>query len=93
MGVIFWLMGVVNLKPSGSAVKIAYSDLSGYKDGNWKEMLVFPLMAGVLAILHNFLAVRIYEKKGRTLAKVFVIVSILINILGVTIFVRLLEWK
>ena len=73
-----FIYAIFNLGPlmSSSVVKIGYGDIAGYKDGNWTNMLAFPLIALVFGVLHNLLAVKIFSKRGTGLAKVFVITTI-----------------
>lgn len=89
LGVGVGLVMLANLRPSGSVVKILYSDLQGYQDGNWRDMIVFPVMAGIIGVLHNFLGVRIYEKRGKAFAKVFLIISLILLLVLILMFSRL----
>lgn len=84
------LFSLVTLKPEASVVKIGYGDIGGYsggewssmsnsggyQDGSWTNMLVFPILAAVLGVLHPLLAIKIYHKRGVGVAQIFVIVSI-----------------
>ncbi|MBR5939021.1 hypothetical protein IKZ77_00505, partial [Candidatus Saccharibacteria bacterium] len=65
------VFGFIRLNPSISVVKVGYSDISGYKDGVWTDMLAFPLMALILGILHSIVAVKIYHKRGAGMTKFF----------------------
>ncbi len=88
----FWLFvqSLLSVDVNRSAVKIGYSDIGfyqsgealtmgdtgGYRDGWWTELLVFPIFAVVLGVLHNLLALKIYKIRGSGMAKAFVMMSI-----------------
>lgn len=90
MGVGLMIFGLVNLRTGTAVVKVGYGDIGryqggewssmansgGYHDGGWMEMLAFPIMAVILGVLHNLLTVKLFEKKGPGVAKLFVVMSI-----------------
>ena len=90
LSLVLFLIAVFNLDPSKSVVKVGYGDIGGYRDGAWSTMLVFPVIAFLFGIAHNFLAVRLYEKKGEALTKVFVAVTTLLIIGSIVVLRRLL---
>lgn len=70
-----FIFAIINLNPSISVLKVGYGDIDGYRDGTWIDMLTFPLLAIILGIFHNLLAVRIFHKRGGGMAKFFVLVT------------------
>lgn len=90
MGVSLFIFSLVTLKTGSSVVKIGYGDIGGYRDGSWLDMLTFPLLSLIFAILHNFLAVRIFEKRGDGSAKAFILISIILVIGTFIVLLRLL---
>ena len=97
-------LAFLNLQPNASIVKISYGDIGryqggewssmansgGYHDGSWQAMLIFPILALTLGVLQNLLALRIFEKKGAAVAKMFICISLGILVLGFLVFIRLL---
>lgn len=69
------IFGIVNLNPASPMVKVGYGDISGYRDGSWTEMLVFPIVAVIFGVFHNLIALKIYHKRGAGMAKFFVITT------------------
>ena len=90
LGAIVLVYSVFTINPNVAVVKIGYGDIGGYRDGTWTNMLVFPVFAGIFGVLHNFLAVKIFEKYGDGIAKVFVVVSILLLVGMFIVLLRLL---
>ena len=76
--VFIYTMAMIN--PESAVVKIGYGDIGGYRDGAWTNMLAFPVMAVVFGVLHNILAMKIFEKHGDGITKVFVFVSFILLI-------------
>lgn len=69
------IFSIVNLNPNASVVKTGYGDIGGYRDGTWVDMLAFPLLALIFGVLHGFLTVRIFHKRGSGMAKFFLITT------------------
>lgn len=78
------------LNPNIPVVKVGYSDLYGYQDGVWTDMLAFPLMVLILGVLHSFIAVKIYHKRGAGVTKFFLLVTSMALIGCFVVFARLL---
>ena len=72
---------LVRVNPSSSIIKVGYGDIGGYRDGSWTDLIAFPLLAILLGIMHNFIAVRIYHKRGAGMTKFF-LTTTLVLILG-----------
>ena len=62
----------------------------GYHDDVWTERFAFPLLAVVFGILHNLLAIKIFEKKGAGVAGYFIIFSISLTLATFVVLGRLL---
>ena len=101
---IFLIFSLVALNPSAAIVKIGYSDIGsfagddltgmrsagGYRDGAWNNMFTFPILALIVGILHNFIAIRLYKRRGEGTAKVFVVMSLFIIFGAFAVLLRLL---
>lgn len=98
------VFSLVTLHPGSSVVKVGYGDIGryqggewasmsnsgGYHDGNWMEMLVFPVLAIIFGILHNLIAVKIFEKRGAGIAGLFMMISIIMVLGTLLVLIRLL---
>ena len=89
--IALFVFSIVNLNPNSAVVKIGYGDIGGYRDGTWTEMLAFPLLAIVLGILHDFIAIRIYRKRGAGMTKFFLITTTVLIVGAFIVLVRLLK--
>lgn len=89
--VILFVIGITNIDSSGSAVKTGYSDIGGYQNGSWIDMLAFPLLAVILGIFHNLVATRIFKKRGAGMTKFFLIATTALIFGTGIVLLRLLE--
>lgn len=101
LALILMIFSLVNLKPDASVVKVGYGDIGryqggdwssmansgGYQDGGWMNMLTYPILALVLGVLHNIIAVLLYRRKGEGAAKMFVVASIIL-VIGTWVVLR-----
>lgn len=85
-GVLF-IVSVATLNPKSATVKLGYSDIEGYRDGAWNNRLVFPMFAVLFGVLHNFLAIKIFDKHGKGFAKAVAMITTGL-ILGTIIVMR-----
>ena len=70
-----FVLSIMSLNPDSAVVKIGYGDIGGYRNGSWNDMLTFPILAIILGVLHNFIALRIFRKRGAGMTKFFVFVT------------------
>ncbi len=94
VSVILLIISLTTLRPQNSVVIVGYNDVfGGYQRASWANMLAFPLMAIIFGVLHNLLAIRMFQKYGKDAAMVFVGATILLVVLSVLTIFRLLgEW-
>ena len=85
-----FVYSVIAIDPNSAVVRIGYGDVGGYRDGSWVNMLVFPILSVVFGVLHNFLAMKIFEKQGEGITKLFVSVSLGLVIMMFIVLLRLL---
>ena len=104
VSVALFIFTILNLGTNATVVKVSYGDIGryqggevtamansgGYLDGVWTERFAYPILAVVFGIFHNLLAVKLFEKKGRGMAGLFVIFSITVVIATFIVFGRLL---
>ena len=90
LSVFLFVVGIANLRPNNAVVKIAYGDVGGYVDGKWTDMLVFPVLAVLFGVVHSALFLRIYEKYGKNITIIFIIITMLLIIGALFVLFRLL---
>ena len=84
------IFAIVNLNPSSAVLKVGYGDIGGYRDGTWVDMLAYPLLAIIFGVLHAFLAVRIFHKRGSVMAKFFLLITTMLIAGAYLVLVRTL---
>lgn len=82
------IFSLVKMNPNSSVIKVGYGDIGGYRDGSWTDLLAFPLLAILFGVLHNFIAVRIFHKRGAGMTKFFLLVT---TVLMAGVFIVLLR--
>lgn len=84
------IFSILSLNPSASVVKVGYGDIGGYRDGAWSDLIAFSILAILFGVIHNFLAVRIYHKRGGGMTKFFLITTTFLILGTILVLVRLL---
>ncbi|MBR2588836.1 hypothetical protein IKE84_00620 [Candidatus Saccharibacteria bacterium] len=98
------ITSLVTLSPSSAVVKVGYGDIGsfagedlaemrtagGYRDGSWVDMVAFPILAVIIGVIHNLIAVRLFVRRGDNTAKAFIAISFLIVIGAFLVLFRLL---
>jgi hypothetical protein len=98
------IFSLLNVGSNATVVKTSYGDIGNYQGGDWSSMansggyhdsvwterFAYPILAVVFGILHNLIAIRIFEKKGAAVAFYFVLISIFMVIATFVVAGRLL---
>ena len=101
---ILLLVTLFNLHPSSAVVKIGYGDIGsyqggdfsemqsagGYRDGNWTAMLMFVVLALVTGVMHNFIAIKLYKRRGAGTAVAFLGITFGLVVAAFIVLFRLL---
>lgn len=85
------IFSFIKINPASSVVKVGYGDIGGYRDGSWTDLIAFPLLAILFGILHNFIAVRIFHKRGAGMTKFFLITTTVLIIGAFIVLARLVQ--
>lgn len=88
---VLFVISIFSIRSDIVSVKIGYGDIGGYRDGVWTDVLVFPLMSILLGTVHSFIAVRIFERHGDGVAKVFSCISFFLLVGLYIVFFRLIN--
>jgi hypothetical protein len=98
------IFSLFNLNSTTSIVKASYGDIGRYQGGDWSSMansggyhddvwterFAFPLLAIIFGVLHNLIAIKVFEKKGSGMAGYFVLFSVSLALATFVVFIRLL---
>ena len=101
---VLFVFSLINLRPATANVNTGYGDIGsfageglaemhsggGYRAGKWTVMLAFPALALILGVMHIFVALKIYAKRGEGIAKGFVMISIALVLMVFVVLLRLL---
>ena len=85
------IFSLIKLNPSSSVIKVGYGDIGGYRDGYWADLIAFPLLAILFGVLHNFIAVRIFHKRGAGMTKFFLVTTTTLIIGTFIVLIRLTQ--
>ena len=98
MSLILLVIALVTLRPQETVVITGYGDVygefagltGGYRRASWLNMLAFPILALLFGVVHNFIAVRVYQKYGRDAALGWIVVTMLLVVATAVVMFRLL---
>ena len=104
VALVLFVFSLINLHPATANVNTGYGDIGsfagegltemqsggGYRAGKWTAMLTFPALALILGVMHIFVALKIYAKRGEGIAKGFVMISIALVVMAFVVLLRLL---
>ncbi len=91
ISVWLFLLPLLNLNPNHPKVWARYSDINnGYAQSDWWYLISFAVLAIVFGIGHNLLSVKLFEKRGKGIARLFLGVSIVITIIAIRFLLSLL---
>lgn len=90
MSLAFFVFSLFCLHPEIPVATIGYSDVNGYRSGGWANLLAFPILAILFGVIHNILAMRIFQKRGAGLAQVFVVITMFLLLGAFMVLLRLI---
>lgn len=86
---ILFIYNILHLNTESAIIKVGYGDIGGYRNGTWTDMLVFLVLAVVLGVFHNVIAVRIFHKRGAGMTKFFLLTTSALIIGAFILLIRL----
>lgn len=101
IAVIMAIVLLFVLHPQNAVVIVGYGDVygeiagltGGYRRDSWLNLLAFPILVVIVGVVHDVIAVRVYQKYGKETALMVVIASMLILLGLMVIAFRLIgEW-
>lgn len=90
MSLVLLIITLVNLRPQNMQIFIGYSDIDSYQKGSWVNMLTFAVLAVVFGLLHNVLALKVFQKYGKDSAMVVVLMTMFLVVGALVILLRVL---
>lgn len=90
ISIVFFIFTIVRINPNSAVIKVGYGDIGGYRDGTWGDMLAFSILAIVFGVIHAFLVMRIYRKRGSGMAKFLLITTMLLIFGAILTHIRLI---
>ena len=84
LSVWLFLLPILNLEPAKSKVWARYSDINnGYAQSEWYYLISFSVLALTLGVAHILISARLYTKRGKDIARLFLGVSMAIAIIAI----------
>ena len=78
-----FLIPIINLNPTKPKVWARYSDVAnGYSQAEWWYLLGFSVIALTIGVGHTLICARLYSKRGKDIARLFIGVSMAIAIIA-----------
>ncbi len=86
-----FLTPIVNLNSSRPKIWARYSDISnGYEQSDWWYLISFSIIAVALGVGHTLLCARLFTKRGKDIARLFLGVSMVITIIALRFLMSIL---
>ncbi len=85
--VYLFLIPIFNLNPSKQSRFVRYTDVNSYDTDTWYYLLSFSIIAIAMGIGHTLLSARLYSKRGKDIARLFLGISFVMIAVAI-IFLR-----
>lgn len=86
-----FLIPLFNLNSGRAKIWARYSDIdNGYAQSDWWYLLGFSLIAIAMGIGHTLLAARLWTKRGKDLARLFLFISMIILVVGIRFLLNII---
>lgn len=92
MNIPLFIAPIVTLDSSLPKMKVRFSDIYTrvFSQEVWYYMLAFSLLAVVLGLGHNLIALRLTKKRGAAVAKLFLGASMMVTVFAFAFLMRIL---
>ena len=86
-----FLVPIVNLNSNRPKVRARYSDISsGYQQSDWWYLISFSIIAVAIGVGHTLMSARLFTKRGKDIARLFLGVSVAITIIALRFLMSIL---
>lgn len=84
LSVVLFLEPILRVNSTQPKVWARYSDIdNGYSQGEWWYLLSFSVLAITLGIGHILLSARLYTKRGKDVARLFIGISCILIVIAI----------
>lgn len=84
LSVVLFLEPILRANSTQPKVWARYSDIdNGYSQGEWWYLMSFSVMAITLGIGHILLSARLYTKRGKDVARLFIGISCILIVIAI----------
>lgn len=84
LSVILFVIPIIRLNPTQPKVWARYSDIdNGYSQGDWWYLLSFSVIALTLGLGHIMLGARLFTKRGKDVARLFLGIGMIIVMIAI----------
>ncbi len=84
LSLAMFLIAIMNLNSGRPKIWARYSDIdNGYAQSDWWYLISFALVAVALGIGHILISARLYSKRGKDIARLFLFISMIIAVIGI----------
>jgi hydrogenase/urease accessory protein HupE len=91
LSIWLFLIPLFNLNSGRAKIWARYSDIdNGYAQSDWWYLLGFSLIAIAMGIGHTLLAARLWTKRGKDLARLFLFISMIILVVGIRFLLNII---
>ena len=91
LSLLLFLIPILRLNPTQPKVWARYSDIdNGYSQGDWWYLVSFSVMALTLGLGHILLSARLFTKRGKDFARLFLGISMMIVLVAIHFVITLL---
>ena len=91
LNLVLFLLPFFNLNPGDPKVWARYSDISkGYEQSEWWYLLSFSIIAIAMGVGHVLLSARLFSKRGKDIARLFLGVSIAVTVIALRFLIGIL---
>ena len=86
-----FLIPLFNLNAGRAKIWARYSDINnGYAQNEWWYLLSFAVLALAFGIGHTLIAARLYTKRGKDIARLFLLISVIIVVIGIRFLLNII---
>ena len=78
-----FFVAIWNLEPSVTRYFARYSDMASYSSESWWYLFSFAILAVVMGVGHTLLAARLFKKRGKDIARLFLGTSMAMLVVAV----------
>ena len=86
-----FLLPILNFDPAHPKIYARYTDIGrGYQSSDWWYLFSFSLIALAIGVGHTVLSARLFTKRGKDIARLFLGVSVAITIVALRFLMNIL---